>query len=209
MVHVRLCPEEWDRSPLDVSPEFGRLPDDHELTLYRIVQEGLTNIHLHSESKTARIGLERRPNEVVLTVADEGHGSPPAALAAGGPESSNIGVGIAGIRERLRQLGGRLHIQTGSRGTTLTANLPLGQVNNGQTTLSFPVDDHDMIRRGLRSLVEAQAAWEVLRGGGNGARSSRDGRETQAQYCHYGHHHAGAEWAGGHAPDSQNFGFAM
>ena len=122
---------------LDVSPEFGRLPNDHELTLYRIVQEGLTNIHHHSESKTARIGLERRPNEIVLTVADEGHGFPSAALGSAGPESSNIGVGIAGMRERLRQLGGRLHIQTGSRGTTLTANLPLGQVNNGQTTLSF------------------------------------------------------------------------
>jgi signal transduction histidine kinase len=46
-------------------------------------------------------------------------------------------VGIPGMRERLRQLGGRLHIQSGSRGTTLTAILPLGQVTNGQTTLPF------------------------------------------------------------------------
>jgi PAS domain S-box-containing protein len=122
---------------VDVPPEFGRPPSEHELTLYRIVQEALTNIHLHSGSKTARIRLERRPNEVVLTVADEGHGFPSAALGIAGPESSNIGVGIPGMRERLRQLGGRLHIQTGSRGTILTANLPLGQVNNGQITLSF------------------------------------------------------------------------
>jgi PAS domain S-box-containing protein len=122
---------------VDVSPEFGRLPSEHELTLYRIVQEALTNIHLHSGSKTARICLERQPNEIVLTVADEGHGFPSAALGIAGPESSNIGVGIPGMRERLRQLGGGLHIQTGNRGTTLTAILPLGQVTNGQTTLSF------------------------------------------------------------------------
>jgi PAS domain S-box-containing protein len=122
---------------VDVSPEFGRLPSEHELTLYRIVQEALTNIHLHSGSKTARICLERRPNEIVLTVADEGHGFPSAALGIAGPESLNIGVGIPGMQERLRQLGGRLHIQTGSQGTILTAILPPGQVTNGQTTLSF------------------------------------------------------------------------
>jgi PAS domain S-box-containing protein len=122
---------------VDVSPEFDRLPSELELTLYRIVQEALTNIHRHSGSKTARICLERRPNEIVLTVADEGHGFPSAALEIAGPESVDVGVGIPGMRERLRQLGGRLHIQSGSRGTTLTAILPLGQVTNGQTTLPF------------------------------------------------------------------------
>jgi PAS domain S-box-containing protein len=119
---------------VEVSPEFGRLPSEFELTLYRIVQEALTNIHLHSGSKTARIFLQRWPNGIVLTVADEGHGFPSAALGTAGPESTDIGVGIPGMRERLRQLGGRLHIQSGSRGTTLRAILPLGEVTNGQTT---------------------------------------------------------------------------
>jgi PAS domain S-box-containing protein len=119
---------------VDVSPEFGRLPSEFEVTLYRIVQEALTNIHRHSGSKTARICLERRPNEIVLTVADEGHGFPSAALGTAGPESAEIGVGIPGMQERARQLGGRLHIQTGSRGTTLTAYLPLSEVAHGETT---------------------------------------------------------------------------
>ena len=119
---------------VEVSPEFGRLPSDLELTLYRIVQEALTNIHLHSGSKTARICLERWPNGIVLTVADEGHGFPSAALGIAGPEGADIGVGIPGMRERLRQLGGRLHIHTGSRGTTLTAYLPLSEVAHGETT---------------------------------------------------------------------------
>jgi signal transduction histidine kinase len=122
---------------VDVSPEFGRLPSEVELTLYRIVQEALTNIHRHSGSKTARICLERRPNEIVLTVADEGHGFPSAALGIAGPESADMGVGIPGMQERMRQLGGRLHIQSGRRGTTLTAILPRGQVTNGQITLPF------------------------------------------------------------------------
>jgi PAS domain S-box-containing protein len=119
---------------VDVSLELGRLPSEVELALYRIVQEALTNIHRHSGSKTARICLERWPNGIVLTVADEGHGFPSAALGIAGPESTDIGVGIPGMRERLRQLGGRLHIQTGSRGTTLRAILPFGEVTNGQTT---------------------------------------------------------------------------
>jgi len=118
---------------VDVSPEFGRLPSEVELTLYRIVQEALTNIHLHSGSQTARICLERRPNEIVLTVADEGHGFPSAALGIAGPESADIGVGILGMQERVRQLGGRLHIQSDSRGTTLTAYLPLSEVTHGET----------------------------------------------------------------------------
>jgi PAS domain S-box-containing protein len=112
---------------VDVSPGFGRLPSEFELTLYRIVQEALTNIHRHSGSKTARISLERRPNEIVLTVEDEGRGFSSAALGIAGPESADIGVGIPGMRERLRQLGGRLHIQSSSRGTTLTAILPSGR----------------------------------------------------------------------------------
>ncbi len=121
----------------DVSPGFGRLPSEFELTLYRVVQEALTNIHRHSGSKTARISLERRPNEIVLTVEDEGRGFPPAALGMAGLESADIGVGIPGMRERLRQLGGRLQIQSSSRGTSLTAILPLGQETHGQATLPF------------------------------------------------------------------------
>jgi len=118
---------------VDVSPEFGRLPSDLELTVYRIVQEALTNIHRHSGSKTARICLQRRPKELVLTVADAGHGFPSAALEMAGPESADVGVGIPGMRERLRQLGGQLHIQSGSRGTTLTASVPLSEIAHGET----------------------------------------------------------------------------
>jgi PAS domain S-box-containing protein len=110
---------------LDVAPEVARLPGDVELTLYRVVQEGLANIHLHSGSKRARIRLEGRRDQIVLTVADEGRGIPPPILEGAGDYPAELGVGIAGMRERMRQLGGRLDISSSARGTTLTAILPV------------------------------------------------------------------------------------
>jgi PAS domain S-box-containing protein len=110
---------------LEMPTELTRLPGDIELALYRIVQEGLTNIHLHSGSKKARICLECRPNQAVLTVADEGRGLPPGLLERGERDTAKRGVGISGMRERVRQLGGQFEIVTGSNGTTLTASMPL------------------------------------------------------------------------------------
>jgi PAS domain S-box-containing protein len=111
---------------LYVSPDFGRLPSDVELALYRVVQEGLTNVHLHSGSRAAQVRLERQPDQIILTVADEGHGFPSVAGGVAGEQSAGLGVGIPGMEERVRQLGGRLHIQSGGQGTTLTATLPRG-----------------------------------------------------------------------------------
>jgi signal transduction histidine kinase len=105
--------------------KLTRLPGDIELALYRIVQEGLTNIHLHSGSKKAQICLKCRPGQAVLTVADEGRGLPPGLLERGGRLAAKRGVGISGMRERIRQLGGQFEIVTGSNGTTLTASVPL------------------------------------------------------------------------------------
>jgi signal transduction histidine kinase len=106
---------------LEMSPTPTRLPGDIELALYRIVQEGLTNIHLHSGSKRAHICLRFRPDQAVLTVADEGHGIPPGVLERGWRRDAKRGIGISGMRERIRQLGGQFEILTGTNGTTLTA----------------------------------------------------------------------------------------
>ena len=110
---------------LEMPTKLTRLPGDIELALYRIVQEGLTNIHLHSGSKKAQICLKCRPGQAVLTVADEGRGLPPGLLERGGRLAAKRGVGISGMRERIRQLGGQFEIVTGSNGTTLTASVPL------------------------------------------------------------------------------------
>jgi signal transduction histidine kinase len=110
---------------VDVQANLGRLPREHELTLFRIVQEGLTNIHRHSGSSTAKITLLRDAHKAMLKVSDRGRGFPPGGLERGGNAGVVIGVGVAGMRERARQLGGQLQIESGPSGTSLTATLPI------------------------------------------------------------------------------------
>ena len=104
--------------------EMGRLPIDIETTIFRIIQEALTNVHRHSGSSKAAVRIIRDPKEVKLQVSDEGRGVPPHALELIS-EGASIGVGIAGMRERASQFGGHLKIASSDRGTTITAILPL------------------------------------------------------------------------------------
>ncbi|MGI8744962.1 MAG: PAS domain-containing sensor histidine kinase [Bryobacteraceae bacterium] len=104
--------------------QIGRLPGEIETTLFRIVQEALTNVHRHSGSPKAEIRVVRDPKEVRLHVSDEGKGVPPKSLDLIS-EGANLGVGVAGMRERAIQLGGQLKIASSNRGTTITAILPL------------------------------------------------------------------------------------
>jgi two-component system, NarL family, sensor kinase len=117
---------------LDLPPDMQRLPPDAELALFRVVQEALTNVARHSGSATALIRLARERHAgreiVVLTVEDAGRGMPGldgtrAGLAEHRPAGS--GVGLASMRERLEQLGGRLKIHSGVGRTVITATLPI------------------------------------------------------------------------------------
>ena len=100
---------------LDIPNDFGRLPQDLELAVFRIVQEALTNIHRHSGSKTATIRLSRRGDGVLLDIQDHGQGIPTEKLAA--IKARRTGVGIAGMRERVRQCNGEMDIQSNSTGS--------------------------------------------------------------------------------------------
>jgi signal transduction histidine kinase len=112
---------------LDLPDDFGRLPRELETAIFRIVQESLTNIHRHSESPVARIRLRQRKNEVLVQVEDKGRGIPleKQELMA---TSGTPGVGIRGMRERLRQLGGSLEIESSSDGTLVTGKLPTNEI---------------------------------------------------------------------------------
>jgi PAS domain S-box-containing protein len=101
---------------LTLSAGLGRFPQAMETAVFRVVQECLTNIHRHSGSSTARLRLTRGPSNLVLEVEDAGQGIHDAAPS---------GVGIASMRERVRQVNGWLEVTSGHGGTIVTATIPL------------------------------------------------------------------------------------
>jgi PAS domain S-box-containing protein len=109
---------------LDLAPDLARLPQEVELMLFRVVQESLTNIHRHSGSRTATIRLARYPKDVVLQVRDQGQGISRKPDRTGEP-GMRLGVGIAGMRERVRQIGGTLQIHSRPGGTDVEVVVPL------------------------------------------------------------------------------------
>jgi len=112
---------------LDLPESVERLPLDTETVLFRIVQESLTNIHRHAGSETARIRLRRDTETLVLEIEDRGHGIPDVALKHITSGGGGVGVGIAGMSERIEQLGGRLEVTSRDHTTTVRARLPLAK----------------------------------------------------------------------------------
>jgi signal transduction histidine kinase len=114
------------RSPIQVRlqlPERVRLPGSVEIVLFRVLQESLTNITKHAGSATVDVLLQVEQNVISLSVRDYGKGISPDRLAKMNSSGSDVGVGIAGMRERLKELGGRLVIESDSTGTLLKASV--------------------------------------------------------------------------------------
>lgn len=110
---------------LDIPESLGRLQPEIETTVFRVVQEALTNIHRHSGSRRAWIHLAVEEGILTLEIRDEGKGVAATDRPAPVLAQPVLGVGIAGMRERLRQFGGSLEIISGRRGTTVRAILPI------------------------------------------------------------------------------------
>src|SRR5690242_518426 len=164
-----------------------RLSPDREVALFRVVQESLANVHRHSGSKTARVQVRSNKREIVLEVRDRGAGMQAGAmksLSRGGA----FGVGIQGMRERMRLLSGSLDVSSApGRGTIVRATLPVLQTEgekpidsprqtSAQAVIaeqgSFPAstgnrkriliaDDHEVLRQGLKSMLQSTGEWEV------------------------------------------------
>ena len=109
----------------DIPDEPGRLPRPAELVLFRVLQESLTNIHRHSKSLRAEVSLHSTAANVILRVRDYGKGIPREMLANFLSTGTDVGVGLAGMRERVREQGGRFDIQSGKTGTTITVTMPI------------------------------------------------------------------------------------
>jgi PAS domain S-box-containing protein len=110
----------------DISPDSQRLPADLELVLYRVLQEALTNVHRHSESPTAEVRLARNAESAVLEITDHGKGLPAEVLEESQSNwTGSRGVGLRGMNERVRQVGGTFDITSNGSGTTLRVSVPV------------------------------------------------------------------------------------
>jgi signal transduction histidine kinase len=120
---------------VDLPADVGRLPRPVELGLFRVLQESLTNIHRHSGSSKAEVALKLFPDKVILEVKDYGRGISRELLDNFLAKGTNSGVGLAGMRERLRELGGQLDIHN-ANGTLVSVSLPLSESAKARDALA-------------------------------------------------------------------------
>lgn len=122
---------------LNVAENFGRIPSEIELVIFRLVQECLTNIHRHSGSKAATIRLTHGVDTVILEVQDEGKGIAPETLEE--IQAGGSGVGIRGMRERVAQFSGTMKIESNSSGTKIYVAIPFATALHEETGIAEPL----------------------------------------------------------------------
>jgi signal transduction histidine kinase len=118
---------------LDVREEPQRLPAGIETALFRILQEALTNVHRHSGSQSVEVRLARDRPCVVLAIQDHGKGISQESLQRFRQSGPNLGVGLAGMRERVKEFGGTLQLESSPAGTLLTATIPVPRAEKSRT----------------------------------------------------------------------------
>jgi signal transduction histidine kinase len=109
---------------LDLPEGLDRLPELAGIALFRILQEGLTNVHRHSGSSAVEVYLKATKHHAVLTVRDFGRGMPAQLVQGSHTNGDHFGVGLSGMRERVHDLGGNFEIQSGRDGTAITVSIP-------------------------------------------------------------------------------------
>jgi PAS domain S-box-containing protein len=118
---------------LELPEAMERFPPEHELALFRVAQEALTNVHRHSNSPSVTIRLFEQDGAVILEVEDAGHGIFAGGASGRVMDAATLGVGLAGMRERMRQLGGALSVRSSARGTCVRATLALSATAGART----------------------------------------------------------------------------
>jgi len=121
------------RVELELSPRVGRMPQDVELALFRVVQEALTNIQRHSGSQRAEIRIDRN-SDLTLEISDRGHGTSVSRQRRKEEPRLGIGVGVPSMQERVNLIGGRFEIDSTSHGTTVRVAIPLGENEREKTS---------------------------------------------------------------------------
>ncbi len=173
---------------VDIATGLSRLSTDVETALFRVLQESLTNVHRYSGSPDAEIKIFVEGGQIQLEVVDHGRGIENGAVPVPIDGIASLGVGIPGMRERLRQLGGQLEVEFGRNGTRVVATVPIkkpeveiaemmefsADAGNRQPRLDshantrsdqrrriLIADDHEVMRRGMRGLLESHDEWAI------------------------------------------------
>src|SRR6266481_4318927 len=172
---------------IDVPQEVKRFSPDAEVAIFRVLQESLTNVHRYANTPKARLRISTTADNIKVEIEDYGKGIQTAKSKSPQESVVRLGVGIQGMTERIRQLGGRLEITSGpKRGTLVTATIPLcSQVavptsSAGTTALASAIapdgaaacqrhqpqqiliaDDHEMVRRGVRNTLQIEPDLEI------------------------------------------------
>lgn len=110
---------------LEISSDLPRLPEAIEIALFRVLQESLTNVHRHSRASSAEIRVETDAEHISMEVHDHGCGVPAPIVQQLNGQGMNLGVGLAGMRERIHELGGNFSVISSKNGTTVRASVPL------------------------------------------------------------------------------------
>ncbi len=129
----------------DVPEKMDRPPRDRELVLFRVLQESLTNVHRHSGASAASVRLRREADHLKLEIGDNGKGIPEERLRCFNTSAGAAGVGITGMRERVRELGGRLEIHSRQTGTTISVALPMLNPNRPRKPALADARSHNAV----------------------------------------------------------------
>ncbi|MGA8620568.1 MAG: sensor histidine kinase [Candidatus Sulfotelmatobacter sp.] len=134
------CAAEWyiegfaKRSHITVRSQLAtdgeRLPMSIEIALFRVLQESLTNAYRHSGASEVNVSFQRQPEAAILEIRDFGRGIAAERLARLRETSAETGVGMAGMRERLYELHGKLEIESDGSGTTMRATVPISPIHH-------------------------------------------------------------------------------
>jgi two-component system NarL family sensor kinase len=118
---------------LEIDPDLGRFPQDLETAAFRIVQEALTNIHRHAQTREAFIRVHRDLTSLRVEIEDRGQGIVDFTSLGG----QKMGVGLRGMRERIRQLSGQFEVRSGKNGTTVKATFPIPEATNSDASFQI------------------------------------------------------------------------
>jgi two-component system, NarL family, sensor kinase len=147
------------QTDLQISPRLERLPQAVEMTLFRALQESLTNVHRHSGSPKVDIRIELENGQIDLVVREYGRGIAPEKLQHLHTAGADLGIGLTGMRERVNELGGSLQVLSENPGTSVRISVPIGQdrAKAAQRVRVKPPDENGSARN--RRALLSQIRW--------------------------------------------------